>query len=120
MSDDERVRSAARSLPSERFAVSLHDGTGAALRAIAREGAEVVVVELQLGQSGGFAFARDLAGDPATSAVRVVMLCDRPHDRWLSRQAGAHAVVVKPLPDTSTLAEAIEEALAGGPVAPAR
>lgn len=111
LSDDARVRQAARSLASDRFTVALHDDPVEAIRAMRRDGADVAVIELQLRAYGGFAVVRDLAASPSTSAVRVVMLCDRPHDRWLCTQAGAHEVVVKPIADPSEIRHAVEAVL---------
>jgi hypothetical protein len=45
-------------------------------------------------------------------SLPLVMLCDRPHDRWLCHQAGAQQVIVKPLPDPMALLLALDAVLA--------
>lgn len=105
------MRAAGVSLPSDRFSVMLHTDPLEALASMRQQGVDVAVLELQLGDYGGFAVARDLDGFPSTRDVRLVMICERPHDRWLCREAGADAVLVKPLSDPSALAEAIDSAL---------
>jgi DNA-binding response OmpR family regulator len=107
LATDERVREAALALPPP-FEVTLHSTKLEALRSIGIHGCDIAVAELEL---GGFDFARDLRGHPKGEQIRVVMLCDRPHDRWVSFQGGADEVVVKPLPDTTSLLRAIESAL---------
>ena len=69
------------------------------------------VLELQMGDYGGFALAKDLRALPSMSDLPLVMLCDRPHDRWLCRQAGAAEVIVKPMPDPTVLLDAVDAAL---------
>jgi CheY-like chemotaxis protein len=109
--DDDRVRMAGRSLPSDRFSVTFSSTAPEALAAVRRNHPDVVVLELQVGDYGGFALAKDLHSLPGMEKLPIVMLCDRPHDRWLCRQAGASEVIVKPLPDPSVLLEAVDAAL---------
>lgn len=103
---DERVRQAARGLVSSRTEVSFSEDASDAPQGAA--GCDVAVIDLQL---GGFSVVRELRALATTENIRVVMLCDRPHDRWLCMQAGADQVIVKPLPDTTTLSNAILTAL---------
>lgn len=108
---DERVLQAANTLPPDRFVVGYARSSQEAL-ATARQGfPEVAVLELRSGDFGGFALAKELRDIPGMPAFRLVMLCDRPHDRWLCRQAGAEAVLVKPLSDPSALLEALDSVL---------
>lgn len=56
-----------------------------------------VVVDLQTGNAGGFALARDMKADAALRNVPILMLLERPHDRWLAMKAGAADCVTKPV-----------------------
>jgi len=67
-----------------------------------------VIAELSL---EGFAFAKDLRDRPYGDSIAIILLCDREQDRWLCKQAGADEVIVKPLPDTSTLLRAVDAAV---------
>lgn len=107
LSDDQRVVHAARSL-APRFNVTFSENRQEALETMEREGADVAIVELEL---GGFGVVKDIRGRNSISDARVVMLCDRPHDRWLCKQAGADEVLVKPLSDLSVLAKTVESLL---------
>lgn len=104
VSDDERVTRAARSLPDE-YEVTISPYREQALATIEKQGCDVAVLELE---GGGFATAKDLRANKETRHARIVMLCDRPHDRWLCYQAGADEVIVKPLLDVLTLTNAIK------------
>lgn len=108
MAEDRRIREAARALDADSFEVSLSSTPFEALTS-AQVGFEVAVIELRL---NGFSVARELRENPKTAGARIVMLPDRAHDEWLCRQAGADFVIVKPLPDTSTLERAITSILA--------
>lgn len=107
LSDDDRIRQAARALPG-RYQVSFSSNRREALEAIQWRG-DVAVIELEL---GGFDLAKQIGERIPDRDIRIVMLCDRPHDRWLSKQAGAGEVIVKPLIDTTTLHEAVERVVA--------
>ena len=109
---DEKVRQAARSLPQDRFDVSISSGAQEALSWMLQNTAEIAVLELQVGDYGGFALAKGLHNLPGLGKLPLVMLCDRPHDRWLCKQAGAAQVLVKPLPDPSILLDALDAVLA--------
>lgn len=105
LAHDDRVRQAARALPAERFDVSYSTDPDAAFSVLRNKGCDLAVVELEV---GGFGFVRDLRAAPLTNQARVVMLCNRPHDRWLCLQAGADEVLIKPLQDVTTLISAID------------
>ena len=85
------------------YSVAFSTDKWEALRAI-ETGAEIAVIELDL---GGFGITRDIRERTNDRHVRIVMLCSRPHDRWLCKQAGADQVLIKPLGDTSVLTNAI-------------
>jgi len=109
--DDDRVRQAGESLPARRFVVTYSSTAQDALAEVRRTRPAVAVLELQMGDYGGFALAKDLRALPSMSDLPLVMLCDRPHDRWLCRQAGAAEVIVKPMPDPTVLLDAVDAAL---------
>lgn len=102
LSEDPRVLDAARALPA-RFDTSFSDNRLEALRII-EEGADIAVICLDL---GGFGIAKEVRDATPDRPLRIVMLCSRPHDRWLCREAGADEVLIKPLRDTSLLARAV-------------
>lgn len=107
ISGDGRVRQASQAL-GPRFEVTISSNREQAFPAIAKQGCDVAVIELE---GGGFGTVKDLRATETTRMTRVVMLCDRPHDRWLCMQAGADEVIIKPLQDVTTLVNAIENAL---------
>lgn len=107
LAEDGRIRQAAGSLP-DGYEVTLTRDMESALREVAKNGCDIAIVELAL---NGFAFAKDMRSNPARQA-RLIMICERPEDLWLSKQAGAVQVLVKPLPDPGILLEIIEAALA--------
>lgn len=102
LSDDRKIREAARALPA-RFETSFSQDRLEALLAI-ENGGDIAVIELDL---GGFGVAKEIRERTPNRHVRIVMICSRPHDRWLCRQAGADEVLVKPLRDTSLLTRAV-------------
>lgn len=103
LSDDPRVRDSARSLPPN-FEVTYSVDKWEALRAIS-ESARVGVIELDL---GGFGIATEVRQRvPDRNRLSIVMLCSRPHDRWMCLQAGADEVLIKPLNDTDALRKSI-------------
>ena len=65
---------------------------------------DVVVADEISSRAGAFAVARDLKGSIPPSPARVVILLDRPEDRWLAAWSGADAWFVKPV-DPFELAE---------------
>ena len=109
--DDDRVRQAGESPPVRRFVVTYSSTAEDALAEVRRTRPSVAVLELRVGDYGGFALAKDLRALPSMSDLPLVMLCDRPHDRWLCRQAGAAEVIVKPMPDPTVLLDALDAAL---------
>lgn len=109
--DDDRVREAARSLPAARYSVTYSSTAPEAIAEVRRSSPAAAVLELRVGDYGGFALAKDLHALPSMESLALVMLCDRPHDRWLCRQAGARAVLVKPIPDPMALLDALDAAL---------
>src|SRR5438128_11799712 len=109
--DDDRIREAARSLPA-RYVVTYSETAPDAIDEVRKSKPAVAVLELRVGDYGGFALAKDLHALPSMGSLPLVMLCDRPHDIWLCHQAGAQQVIVKPLPDPMALLLALDAVLA--------
>jgi DNA-binding response OmpR family regulator len=63
----------------------------------------VVVVDIQTGNAGGFALAREMKALSRLARVPILMLLERDQDRWLAQQAGASEIATKPI-DASDLA----------------
>ena len=110
--DDDRIREAARSLPAARYAVTYSQTAPDAIDEVRKTRPAAAVLELRVGDYGGFALAKDIHALPSMGNLPLVMLCDRPHDRWLCHQAGARQVIVKPLPDPMVLLLALDAVLA--------
>lgn len=104
VSEAQRTLGAAASL-GPRFEIRSFRSASQARRALHES--DVAIIDLE---ENGFALGRDIRDSSWGRDIPIVMLCDRPHDVWLCRQAGADEVLVKPLKDTSELAEALERA----------
>jgi CheY-like chemotaxis protein len=74
---------------------------------------DVVVADEITSRAGAFAVAKDLKGAMPPHPARVVILLDRPQDRWLAAWSGADAWFDKPV-NPFELADAV----AGPPAAP--
>jgi DNA-binding response OmpR family regulator len=72
----------------------------------------VVVADEIASRAGGFAVALDLKGAVPPFPGIVVILLDRPQDRWLARWSGADAWFDKPV-NPFELAETVAALLAG-------
>lgn len=108
VSGDAQVLQAARALAGGRFEIQISDTTRKAARAVQETQFDVAVIDLH---PGGFSFARLMKESPASAATRILMLCERAADTWLCNQAGATAVILKPLTDTTNLTEAVQKVL---------
>jgi DNA-binding response OmpR family regulator len=73
---------------------------------------DVVVADEIASRAGGFAVALDLKGAVPPFPGIVVILLDRPQDRWLARWSGADAWFDKPV-NPFELAETVAALLAG-------
>lgn len=67
----------------------------------------VVVADLMNGNSGGFAFAREMSQLRALHDVPILILLDRDQDTWLAREAGAAMSRTKPVTAESLAADAL-------------
>lgn len=79
-----------------------------ALEKMAEETPLLVVVDLQTGNAGGFALARDMRQDRRLGRIPILMLLERSQDAWLALRAGATAHRTKPL----SVAELVDQTLA--------
>jgi two-component system phosphate regulon response regulator PhoB len=106
VSDDAQIQQEAKfGFASDVEIVSARDAREAA--ALLSERPDLVIVDLQSGNAGGYALARDMSQSQATADVPILMLLEREQDDWLARQAGAARVRVKPI----TSALLVEDAL---------
>lgn len=93
---------------------SVRDATdaGAAVRAVAAEIPDVLVLDADLPEAGGLATARALRHQPRTAAIRVVLLADvtRPVPADDLAATGVDVVLERPFGAVELL-EAVEQAL---------
>lgn len=91
--------------------------TGAdALAAIPSIRPDLVILDLQIGNMGGIATCHAIRNEVAAGRmddVDVLLLLDRPDDRWLAATSGADGWMVKPL-DAFRLRRATRAILEGG------
>jgi DNA-binding response OmpR family regulator len=74
---------------------------------------DLVVLDMQIGNMGGFAVAIDLhleASEGRVPDVPVLLLLDREHDRFLAKRAFVDAELVKPV-DPGTLRRTVTRLL---------
>lgn len=67
---------------------------------------DLVVVDIQTQSAGGYGLCREMVNDGRLATVPVLMLIERPQDRWLARQAGAARVLTRPIDALSLTDEA--------------
>lgn len=75
---------------------------------------DLVILDLQIGNMGGFAVAIDLhleASGGRAPDVPIVLLLDREADRFLAKRAAVDAELVKPV-DAGTLRRTVKRVLA--------
>lgn len=117
VSDEARLRDEVRAVlgPDDRV---VEVSEGAAVAAVVRaQPADLLVVDLQVGNMGGMAVCLDLRLEESGGRlphVPVLMLLDRRADVFLARRSGAEGFVVKPL-DPIRLRKAIRAVLSGEP-----
>jgi CheY-like chemotaxis protein len=78
--------------------------------AVAEHEPDLVILDLQIGNMGGFAAAIDLHLEESGGRlphVPILLLLDREADRFLAKRAGAEAELVKPV-DPGTLRRAVK------------
>lgn len=74
---------------------------------------DLVILDLQIGNMGGFAVAIDLhleASAERLPDVPVLLLLDREHDRFLANRASVEGELVKPI-DAGTLRRTVKRIL---------
>jgi DNA-binding response OmpR family regulator len=81
--------------------------------AVAAENPDLVILDMQIGNMGGVAVALDLhleAGAGRLPDVPILLLLDRPADRFLAKRAAVDAELLKPV-DAGTLRRAVKRLL---------
>jgi DNA-binding response OmpR family regulator len=76
---------------------------------------DLVILDLNIGNMGGVAVALDLRLEESAARLghaTILLLVDRPADRFLAKRADADAVLVKPV-DAGTLRRTAKRLLAG-------
>jgi DNA-binding NarL/FixJ family response regulator len=73
------------------------DGVSGIARAWRDPRPDVVVADEIASRAGAFALAKDLTGAVPPFDGRIVILLERPQDRWLARWSGADAWFTKPV-----------------------
>ncbi len=108
VSDDPLVREECQfGFPSDTTVEIYHDELDAT-GAMADRAPDVVIVDLQTGNAGGYSLTRRMRSSPRLSDVPILILLEREQDRWLAHQSGATNSRVKPLPMASLIREALE------------
>ena len=82
--------------------------------AVATQEPDLVILDLQIDNMGGFATALDLRLEASAGRlpeVPIVLLLDRECDRFLAKRADVDGVVVKPL-DSGVLRRTVKRVLA--------
>jgi twitching motility two-component system response regulator PilH len=97
VSRDARVRDDLRYGLPALFDVAFAEDSRDALAKMRLNPPDVAVVDLQAGNAGGYGLAVDMAADPATSDIPVIVLLEREQDSWLAKQAGAGIARTKPI-----------------------
>ncbi|MGH9025194.1 MAG: response regulator [Acidimicrobiia bacterium] len=89
--------------------------------AVEREKPELCILDMQIGNMGGIAVALDLHLEESADRlppVMILLLLDRPADRFLARRASVDAELVKPV-DAGTLRRTVKRLLGPEPGDPA-
>lgn len=97
VTDDAQLNEAATyAFPADVEVVTVPDAR-AALDLMQDRTPDVAVVDLQAGSAGGFSLAREMSQTERLAQIPILMLLDRPDDRWVAEQGGARLVRVKPV-----------------------
>jgi DNA-binding response OmpR family regulator len=97
VSDDIHLRAEVEyGFPSNVEVVVVDDARGA-YELMRQTRPDVAVVDLQMGNAGGYGLRRDMLADDRLRDVPVLMLIERPQDKWLAEQAGATQIAIKPV-----------------------
>jgi DNA-binding response OmpR family regulator len=97
VSDDPHLTQEATLAFSENVRIELAGDARQAQKILETVVPDVVVVDIQTGSAGGFSLCREMIQTTRLRDVPVLMLLERSQDEWLARQAGAHAIKVKPI-----------------------
>lgn len=107
VTDDERLRAELVDAFPTDYAIDVVADARAALEYMEGNSPAVAVVDMQTGSAGGVAFVKEMDQDPRIVPVPVVMILERAQDRWLARQAGAGAILTKPVAAEEVVADAL-------------
>lgn len=75
---------------------------------------DLVILDMQIGNMGGMATAMELHLEESAQRcehVPIVLLLDRPADKFLARRSDVEALIVKPF-DSGTLRRVVKDVLA--------
>ena len=103
-------------LPDSDFTVSLASDGREMLELAAGDAPDLVIMDLQMRNSGGIAGCLDLRLEASAGRlplIPVLLLLDRRADVFMARRAGAQGWVIKPL-DPIRLRKAVRSLLDGG------
>ena len=107
VSADQAILDDARfGFPSNAEVVTASD-TDAARKVLEGFQPSVVVADLKNGNSGGYAFAREMSQLKALHDGPVLILMDRDQDAWLAGEAGAALSRTKPITAESLAADTL-------------
>lgn len=106
VTDDPMLAEACRTGFSAGYEISFAADARVAIDAMRFVTPSLLVMDLQTGNAGGYALCKDMEQDGRLAGIPVLMLIDRPQDRWLATQAGAEKVLVKPVDMSAVVAEA--------------
>jgi two-component system, cell cycle response regulator DivK len=95
-------------LQRDGFEVDVADSALEALRAVARQQPDLILMDIQLPEMDGLALTRQLKADPATASIAVVALTAHAMvgDKEDAIAAGCAGYIAKPI-DTRTLGEQV-------------
>jgi DNA-binding response OmpR family regulator len=110
VSDDPHLTQEARLAFSDEVSVLVATDAREAATILETVVPEVAIVDIQTGSAGGFALCRQMSQTERLRDVPVLMLVERRQDEWLARQAGAHAIRVKPIEVDDLARDVIEVA----------
>lgn len=120
-SDSQRVREAVQTaLVGPGFSVVQAERGQDVAPFVTENPPDLVILDMQIGNMGGMATAMDLhleASADRCEHVPIVLLLDRPADKFLARRSEVEALIVKPF-DSGTLRRVVNDVLAATERAP--
>ncbi len=100
----------------EGFAVEIAPDGEAALRALAENAPDLVILDVMLPKVNGFEVCQQIRADPRWRGIKILMLTARGRDREIAKGlgVGADAYVTKPF-STRDLVAQVKQLLGQGP-----